>query len=88
MSQPLPLGNFKWRNEYCYKSGKPCIVEADLKYPKDIQMKTKKYPLMPYNRSISNDELTEYQNQILSKLNEKTQKIRNGFLTYMIKINM
>ena len=32
---------------------------------------------MPYNRSVRNDELSEYQNQILSKLNEKTQKIRN-----------
>ena len=40
-------------------------------------MKTRKYPLMPYNRSASNDELSKYQNQILSKLNEKTQKIRN-----------
>ena len=68
MSQPLPIGNFNWRNENYYKSGKPCIVEADLEYTKDIQMKTRKYPLMPYNRSISDDELSEYQNQILSKL--------------------
>ena len=30
---------------------------------------------MPYNRSISNDELSEYQIQILSKLNEKIQRI-------------
>ena len=56
------------------KSGKPCIVEVDLEYPKDIQMKTRKYPLMPYNRSIGIDELSEYQNQILSKLNEKNPK--------------
>ena len=41
MSQPLPIGNFNWRNEDYYKSGKPCIVEADLEYPKDIQMKTR-----------------------------------------------
>ena len=38
-------------------------------------MKMKIYPLIPYNRSVSNNELSEYQNQILSKLNEKTQKI-------------
>ena len=37
-------------------------------------MKARKNPLMPYNRSISNDELSEYQNQILSKLNEKNPK--------------
>ena len=74
MSQPLPTGNFKWKNEEYYKSGKPCIVEVDLEYPKDIQMKTRKYPLMPYNRSIGIDELSEYQNQILSKLNEKNPK--------------
>ena len=61
MSQPLPTGNFKWKNEEYYKSGKPCIVEVDLEYPKDIQMKTRKYPLMPYNRSIGIDELSEYQ---------------------------
>ena len=48
MSQPLPIDNFKWRNENYYKSGKPRIVEADLEHPKDIQMKTRKYPLMPY----------------------------------------
>ena len=42
MSQSLPIGNFKWRNEDYYKSGKPYIVEVDLEYPKDIQMKTKK----------------------------------------------
>ena len=53
ISQPLPIGNFKRRNEDYYKSGKPCIVEADLEYPKDIQIKTRIYPLMPYNRTIS-----------------------------------
>ena len=40
MSQSLPIGNFKWRNEDYksdYKSGKPCIVEVDLEYPKDIK---------------------------------------------------
>ena len=41
MSQPIPIGNFKQRNENYYKSGKPRIVEADLEYPKDIQMKKK-----------------------------------------------
>ena len=42
MSQSLPIGNFKWRNEDYYKSGKACIVEVDLQCPKDIQMKKKK----------------------------------------------
>ena len=74
MSQSLPIGNFNWRNEEYYKSDKPCIVEEDLEYPKDIQMKTRKYPLMPYNPSINDNELSEYQNQILFKLNEKNSK--------------
>ena len=56
LNHSLPIGNFKWRNEDYYKSGKPCTVEADLEYPKDIQIKMRKYPLLPYNRSISFDE--------------------------------
>ena len=39
MSQPLPIGNFKWGNEDYYKSGKSCIIEE---YPKDLE----KYPLI------------------------------------------
>ena len=74
MCEPLPTGNFKWQNENYYKSGKPCVVEVDLEYPEDVQLKTWKYPLLPQNRSINNEELSEHQKELLSKLKEKNQK--------------
>ena len=74
MCESLPTGNFNWENEEYYKSGKPCIVEVDLEYPKDVQLKTWKYPLMPQNRSINNEELSKHQKELLSKLKEKNPK--------------
>ena len=55
MSQPLPVGNFKWMNEkelknwknFVEKEGKVCILEVDLLYPKELHDLHNDFPLAP-----------------------------------------
>ena len=55
MSQPLPVGNFKWMNEkelknwknFVEKEGKGCILEVDLLYPKELHDLHNDFPLAP-----------------------------------------
>jgi len=55
MSQPLPVGNFKWMKESELKNwqeissheGRGCILEVDLEYPKELHNLHNDYPLVP-----------------------------------------
>ena len=54
MSKFLPTSGFKWIDlkevdlyKYTSNSSKGCILEVDLKYPKDLQELHNDYPLAP-----------------------------------------
>jgi len=55
MSQPLPVGNFKWMKEselenwreISFQEGRGCILEVDLEYPKELHNLHNDYPLAP-----------------------------------------
>jgi len=55
MSQPLPIGNFKWMTESHLENwreissheGRGCILEVDLEYPKELHDLHNDYPLAP-----------------------------------------
>ncbi len=49
MSKPLPHKNFKWMNADELKDwrSKPCILEVDLEYPKELHDLHNEYPLAP-----------------------------------------
>ncbi len=55
MSEPLPYKNFKWMNEDELKDwqDKLCILEVDLKYPKDLHDLHGEYPLAPEQLNIN-----------------------------------
>ena len=58
MSQPLPIGEFEWMCEEEFKnwrsnaSSSGCILEVDLKYPKEIHDLHNDYPLAPERLKI------------------------------------
>ena len=72
MSQPLPVGNFKWMNEkelenwerFVEQEGKGCILEVDLLYPKELHDLHNDFPLAP--------EILE-----LGKVEKLTQNLRD-----------
>ena len=49
MSKPLPHKNFKWMNANELRDwrSKPCILEVDLEYPKELHDLHNEYPLAP-----------------------------------------
>ncbi len=55
MSEPLPYKNFKWMNEDELKDwqDKPCILEVDLEYPKDLHDLHGEYPSAPEQLKIN-----------------------------------
>ena len=74
MVQNLPTGNLKWEEENYYYTDKPCTVEVDLEYTQEAKNKTWKYPLLPFNRVVNRNELSDYQNDTLKSLNIKNSK--------------
>ena len=58
MMKPLPVGDFKWMDEKELKNWKdfPCILEADLEYPRDLHDLHNDYPLAPEILKINNME--------------------------------
>ena len=69
MSQELPTKDFKWESKKDYylniPKGRGCLVECDLSYPDPCKFKTMKYPLAPEKRVIKEEELSEYQKNLL-----------------------
>ena len=70
MSQELPTGDFHWEKNLDYykkiPEGRGCIVECDLSYPDTCKFKTMKYPLAPEKRVIKEEELSQYQKDLLN----------------------
>jgi hypothetical protein len=105
MSMKLPTNGFQWeKNPNYYLNipvGKGCFVEVDLKYTKECQNLTHKYPLAPYNREINYAELSEKQIELLKEeklgvvpklildLHDKEHYvIHNELLEYYISMGM
>ena len=62
MSQKLPVGNFKWMekdgiskliNDYDENSGKGCILEVDVEYPKNLHKVHSDLPFLPERLKIN-----------------------------------
>ncbi|GIX82424.1 uncharacterized protein CEXT_320931 [Caerostris extrusa] len=68
MSQPLPVGNFSWLTpeeildfnvfDYNIDSKVGFIVEVDLQYPENIQLKTNDLPLAPEHLHLRSGTIT------------------------------
>ena len=83
MSQPLPVGDFKWedpkRFDEIFQRCKEdenygCILEVDLEIDEETKNRTFKFPLAPFKRKIEKDELSDYQ---LKYLNNNIEKVGN-----------
>ena len=71
MSEPQPHKNFKWMNadELENWSSKPCILEVDLEYPKELHDKHNEYPLAPERLLVDKVE------KLVPNLNDKTKYV-------------
>jgi hypothetical protein len=72
MSQPLPIGGFKWltnKEINCklppLQKGKGRIYEVDLEYPKHLHKLHNDYPLAPEKLAVKLEWLSNYQNELL-----------------------
>ena len=70
MSQKLPTGDFKWEADTSYNWRNPpdergCIVECDLEYSLNTKFKTQRFPLAPEKLKIREEDLSDYQKNIL-----------------------
>ena len=70
MSQKLPTGDFKWEADTSYNWRNPpdergCIVECDLEYSLSTKFKTQRFPLAPEKLKIREEDLSDYQKNIL-----------------------
>ena len=68
VSKFLPTSGFKWidpkefdLNKYTNNSLKGCVLEVDLKYPKELHKLHNDYPLAPNKIEIKREMLSEYQ---------------------------
>ncbi len=71
MSKPLPHKNFKWMNDDELKDwrSEPCILEVDLKYPKELHDPHNEYPLAPERLLVGKVE------KFVPNLNDKTKYV-------------
>jgi len=71
MSKPLPTHNFEWMSEKELADWKnqKCILEVDLKCPKDLHDLHNDYPLAPESVKIGNVE------KLIPNLNDKTKYV-------------
>ena len=76
MSKFLPTSGFKWidteefnLNKYTSNSSKGCILEVDLKYPKELRELHSDYPLAPDKIEIEKEMLSKYQLNIADLYN-------------------
>ena len=68
MSKFLSISEFKWidpkdfdLNKYISNNSKGCVLEIDLKYPKELRESYNDYPLAPDKIKIKREILSEYQ---------------------------
>ena len=71
MIQSLPYKNFKWSDNLTLNKIQTGIYEVDIEIPTNLHNKFKDYPLCPEIKSISENNLSEYQNYLNNKLNIK-----------------
>ena len=77
MSKPLPYKNFKWSDDLILDPNnlQTGIYEVDIEIPKELHDKFKDYPLAPEIKNIPENMLSDYQNYLNNRLNDKyTQK--------------
>ena len=58
MSQPLPIGDFKWEDWRNPSENRGCIIECDLEYTSNAKFQTSKFPLTPEKLKIKEEELS------------------------------
>ena len=88
MSQKLPYKNFKWSNDLSLDKIQTGIYEVDLSIPKELPYKFKDYPLCSEIKSISENNLSEYQKYLNNKLNiEYNEKNKRLMLDLLPKKN-
>ena len=71
MSKKLPYENFKWSTNLSLDKIQTGIYEVDISIPENLHYKFKDYPLCPDIKSISENNLSEYQKYLNNKLNIK-----------------
>ena len=76
MSKFLPTSGFKWidteefnLNKYTSNSSKGCVLEVNLKYPKELRELHSDYPLAPDKIEIEKEMLSKYQLNIADLYN-------------------
>ena len=71
MSKPQPHKNFRWMKEKELKDwrSKPCILEVDLEYPKELHDLHNEYPLAPERLIVGKVE------KLIPNLNDKTKYV-------------
>ncbi|XP_072033599.1 uncharacterized protein [Amphiura filiformis] len=71
MSQPLPVGDFKWMTPKQLDSWgeTPCILEVDLEYPKELHDHHNDYPLAPERLLVNKVE------KLIPNLNNKKKYV-------------
>ena len=71
MSKPQPYKNFRWMKEEELKNwrSKPCILEVDLEYPKELHDLHNEYPLAPERLIVGKVE------KLIPNLNDKTKYV-------------
>ncbi|XP_072022976.1 uncharacterized protein [Amphiura filiformis] len=71
MSQPLPVGDFKWMTSKQLDSWgeTPCILEVDLEYPKELHDHHNDYPLAPERLLVNKVE------KLIPNLNNKKKYV-------------
>lgn len=77
MIMKMPVGDFKfeeisfdWMN-LDDNAERGCYVQCDIHFPKETHEYLNDYPLCPYKRSIQEDELSPYCNNVLNEFKEK-----------------
>ena len=80
MSQIMPVKDFEWFSEGALKkltsnniqkikddAKKGLILEVDLEYPKSLKERTKYLPFCPERKAIEFEQLSEYQQTLVSE---------------------
>ena len=95
MSKFLPTNGFKQIdpkefdfNKYTSNSSKGCVLEVDLKYPKELRELHSYYPLPSDKTEIKREMLSDYQLKIADLYNTSTAISKRQCLTFSIKKNM
>ena len=89
MSQELPYKNFKWSNDLTLdpRNLQKGIYEFDTEIPKSLYDKVKDYPLCPEIKTITEDNLSEYQKYLNDKLNKQEYNDKKLILDLLPKKN-